>query len=88
MDFIDIREYDDIEVSCENSKSVCVPHLARLSQLCRRWPRPCSRRVPAKRGVLAFIFVSISHKCLSISYFIYTFREGGGIPGWCERYNC
>ena len=30
------------------------PHLARLSRLCKRWPRPCSRCVPAGSGVFAF----------------------------------
>ena len=38
--------------------SVCcllvVPHLARLSRLCRGRPRPCSRRLPATGVVFAF----------------------------------
>ena len=35
-----------------------VPHLARLSRLCRDWPRPCSRRLAAG-GALFFFLVKI-----------------------------
>ena len=31
-----------------------VPHHARLSRLCRRRPRPCSRRLPVKGAVFFF----------------------------------
>ena len=32
-----------------------VPHLARLSRLCRGRPRPCSCRFPARGAVLVFL---------------------------------
>ena len=32
-----------------------LPHLARLSRRCRGWPRPCSRRLPARRVVFVFV---------------------------------
>ena len=49
-----------------------VPHLARLSRLCRGWPRPCWRRLPATGAV--FVFWSTYTKFLFVR--IGTYQSG------------
>ena len=47
-----------------------VTNLARLSRLCRGWPRPCSRRLPARRADSLFsqnIFHDVKYLCVYIS---------------------
>ena len=59
----------------ELHRSVCcllvVPHVARLSRLCRGRPRQCSRRLPAGRALFVFL-VKISN-CLFVRFLFFCF---------------
>ena len=52
--FWPINEFARDEVHLSVHCLPVMPHLARLSRLCRGQPRPCSRRVPPRRAVVVF----------------------------------
>ena len=58
-----------------------VPHLARLSRLCREQPRPCSRRLPGTGAVFVF-FVPISQAYIRTYTLVGTYQSRPNkVPG-------
>ena len=57
---------------------VVVPHLARLSRVCRGWPRPCLRRL--SRGVLFSFF---KNSCSDLKCLIVLMRPC--LPIWPKK---
>lgn len=65
-----------------------VPHLARFSELCRGRPRPCSRRVPARRAVFVLFVLQMlyvrRYEMYTPDMFIPALRSDRTF-GWCRH---